>query len=146
MPDKLSAAVKLVKPRLPDVQNRIIISLLQLRAQVRVRGLHQRRAVQEHQGHGDHCSLQAGGGAAPRRRAVLQDVDLRYKGQGVTSSKCENVKAKYCGYRNRPPLMTTTNGAQPAVRPERAVGSGAPIAINTLLAVSSEASDVWWVS
>ncbi|KAM0911426.1 hypothetical protein ACQ4PT_013500 [Festuca glaucescens] len=35
---------------------------------------------------------------APCQGVVLQDVDLKYKGQGGTSSKCENTKAKYVGY------------------------------------------------
>ncbi|KAM0915494.1 hypothetical protein ACQ4PT_010809 [Festuca glaucescens] len=35
---------------------------------------------------------------APCQAVVLQDVDLKYKGQGGTSSKCENAKAKYIGY------------------------------------------------
>lgn len=34
---------------------------------------------------------------------VLQDVDLRYKGQGGTSAKCENIKAKYMGFQNPKP-------------------------------------------
>ncbi|KAM0915496.1 hypothetical protein ACQ4PT_010811 [Festuca glaucescens] len=34
----------------------------------------------------------------PCQGVVLQDVDLKYKGQGGTSSKCENAKAKYVGY------------------------------------------------
>ncbi|AQK52027.1 Pectin lyase-like superfamily protein [Zea mays] len=34
----------------------------------------------------------------PCQGLVLQDVDLRYKGQGATSAKCENAKAKYVGY------------------------------------------------
>uniref|UniRef100_A0A453M847 Exopolygalacturonase n=1 Tax=Aegilops tauschii subsp. strangulata TaxID=200361 RepID=A0A453M847_AEGTS len=29
---------------------------------------------------------------------VLQDLDLKFKGAGTTSSKCENAKAKYVGY------------------------------------------------
>ncbi|XP_006659306.1 exopolygalacturonase-like [Oryza brachyantha] len=39
----------------------------------------------------------------PCQGVVLQDVDLRYKGKGVTSSKCENIKAKYGGYQNPKP-------------------------------------------
>ncbi|KAF0924540.1 hypothetical protein E2562_010180 [Oryza meyeriana var. granulata] len=39
----------------------------------------------------------------PCQGVVLQDVDLRYKGNGVTSSKCENVKAKYAGFQNPKP-------------------------------------------
>ncbi|KAG8087087.1 hypothetical protein GUJ93_ZPchr0010g10139 [Zizania palustris] len=39
----------------------------------------------------------------PCQGVVLQDVDLRYKGQGVASSKCENIKAKYGGYQNPKP-------------------------------------------
>ncbi|KAM0877100.1 hypothetical protein ACQ4PT_035746 [Festuca glaucescens] len=34
----------------------------------------------------------------PCQGVVLFDVDLKYKGQGGTSSKCENVKAKYVSY------------------------------------------------
>ncbi|TVU06619.1 hypothetical protein EJB05_49843, partial [Eragrostis curvula] len=34
----------------------------------------------------------------PCQGLVLQDVDLRYKGSGTTSAKCENAKAKYVGY------------------------------------------------
>ncbi|CAM0877400.1 unnamed protein product [Alopecurus aequalis] len=34
----------------------------------------------------------------PCQGVVLQDVDLKYKGQGGASSKCENAKAKYVGY------------------------------------------------
>ena len=33
----------------------------------------------------------------PCQGLVLQDVDLRYKGQGGTLAKCENAKAKYVG-------------------------------------------------
>ncbi|KAL6639947.1 hypothetical protein ACP70R_022257 [Stipagrostis hirtigluma subsp. patula] len=34
----------------------------------------------------------------PCQGLVLQDIDLKFKGQGTTSSKCENAKAKYVGY------------------------------------------------
>jgi hypothetical protein len=34
----------------------------------------------------------------PCQGLVLQDVDLKYKGQGGTSAKCENATAKYVGY------------------------------------------------
>uniref|UniRef100_A0ACD5X5M1 Uncharacterized protein n=1 Tax=Avena sativa TaxID=4498 RepID=A0ACD5X5M1_AVESA len=34
----------------------------------------------------------------PCHGVVLEDVDLRYKGQGATSSKCENAMAKYVGF------------------------------------------------
>ncbi|KAG2578059.1 exopolygalacturonase-like [Panicum virgatum] len=33
----------------------------------------------------------------PCQGLVLQDVNLRYKGQGTVSAKCENAKAKYVG-------------------------------------------------
>ncbi|CAO2183735.1 unnamed protein product [Urochloa humidicola] len=33
----------------------------------------------------------------PCQGLVLQDVNLKYKGQGTTSAKCENAKAKYVG-------------------------------------------------
>lgn len=33
----------------------------------------------------------------PCQNLVLQDVDLKYKGQGGSLSKCENAKAKYAG-------------------------------------------------
>ncbi|KAF8675554.1 hypothetical protein HU200_047620 [Digitaria exilis] len=33
----------------------------------------------------------------PCQGLVLQDVNLRYKGQGTASAKCENAKAKYVG-------------------------------------------------
>ncbi|XP_052165953.1 exopolygalacturonase-like [Oryza glaberrima] len=39
----------------------------------------------------------------PCQGVVLQDVDLRYKGNGVSSSKCENVRAKYAGFQNPKP-------------------------------------------
>ncbi|XP_052167268.1 exopolygalacturonase-like [Oryza glaberrima] len=39
----------------------------------------------------------------PCQGVVLQDVDLRYKGKGVSSSKCENVRAKYAGFQNPKP-------------------------------------------
>uniref|UniRef100_A0A0D9X6Q3 Exopolygalacturonase n=1 Tax=Leersia perrieri TaxID=77586 RepID=A0A0D9X6Q3_9ORYZ len=39
----------------------------------------------------------------PCQGVVLQDVDLRYKGSGAASSKCENVKAKYAGFQNPKP-------------------------------------------
>ncbi|KAM3261581.1 hypothetical protein ACQJBY_052325 [Aegilops geniculata] len=34
----------------------------------------------------------------PCQGVVLQDLDLKFKGAGTTSSKCENAKAKYVGY------------------------------------------------
>ncbi|KAI4985946.1 hypothetical protein ZWY2020_018576 [Hordeum vulgare] len=34
----------------------------------------------------------------PCQGVVLQDFDIKYKGAGGTSSKCENAKAKYVGY------------------------------------------------
>ncbi|KAG0512818.1 hypothetical protein BDA96_10G047200 [Sorghum bicolor] len=34
----------------------------------------------------------------PCQGLVLQDVDLKYKGEGGTSAKCENATAKYVGY------------------------------------------------
>ncbi|CAN6331453.1 unnamed protein product [Urochloa humidicola] len=33
----------------------------------------------------------------PCQGLVLHDVNLKYKGQGITSAKCENAKAKYVG-------------------------------------------------
>jgi galacturan 1,4-alpha-galacturonidase len=39
----------------------------------------------------------------PCQGLVLQDVDLRFKGQGTAQAKCENAKAKYVGYQNPKP-------------------------------------------
>ncbi|GJN12801.1 hypothetical protein PR202_ga31114 [Eleusine coracana subsp. coracana] len=39
----------------------------------------------------------------PCQGLVLQDVDLKYKGQGTTQAKCENAKAKYVGYQSPKP-------------------------------------------
>ena len=41
----------------------------------------------------------------PCQGLVLQDVNLRYKGQGTVSAKCENAKAKYVGVQLPKPCL-----------------------------------------